>query len=66
MSTRLKPSERVALRCSILAAIVAGGVWWFFPGMHWGGALAIWCLAAAGFYRADLEMSAQARIIDRD
>jgi hypothetical protein len=61
----MKPSSAIAIRAFVIGAIVAGGVYWFFPGLHWGVYVGLFFLSSAAAYRPLLADAANKKTVDR-
>lgn len=60
----MKPSSQVALQALIFGAVIAGGLWWFLPPLHWA-VYAVVAAVVAGFaYSSGLQDEANRKAID--
>lgn len=63
---KMKPTEKIALRSTAIGAIAGGALYFGIDGVHWGVALALALIVAGGCYQAELQLTSQERIVDRD
>lgn len=66
MARKFKPSERIVLESMIVGAVVGGGIWWLWPGAHWGLYAVIGFIVFAMYWDQALKSAADKAIVDRD